>query len=491
MTLAGYVLGIATMSIILSSLVAGAVSARSRWLPGWTGAPARLAEAVVSLGLLAVLSEILGSFAEFRRLPLVISAVATGAVLVAITRFGRRGDLFATVEGPRPHATHPAWAAPVVSLVATLVAVQWAGYVRDSYRAGITSVDSIHYHLSFAARFAQMGEVSNLNFLWFDPIWTFYAQTSELFHAVGMVAFGRDIASPLLNVMWLALALLAAWVLGRPFGMGHVAVAMTALVFASPFTALTQSGSALNDTPALACLLASLALLAQGDRRPCVFAVAGIAAGLAAGTKVTTLAPVVAITVVVLAMAYRNRRWSTAAAWTGATAVIGGFWYLRNLVRAGSPMPGVSIPGFPSIRLPSVDAYGRTVADYLGNSHFWRAVVPDGFRQVFGPSSPAVLLLAGTGLVVGVAALRLGSRVADHVDASAGLDSPLSRSPPPRCVCLVSSSGPALRRRGARCRRGRCGSRSEWRYGVAFGRSEVVSRPPGSPRTPPSQWLRA
>ena len=46
----------------------------------------------------------------------------------------------------------------------------------------------------------------------------FYPQNSELVHAVGMVLGGRDFFSVFLNLGWLALALLAAWCIGRPYG---------------------------------------------------------------------------------------------------------------------------------------------------------------------------------------------------------------------------------------------------------------------------------
>ena len=52
----------------------------------------------------------------------------------------------------------------------------------------------------------------------------FYPANSELLHAAGMVIIGRDVLSPLLNLGWSALALLASWCLGRPWGVGGLSV---------------------------------------------------------------------------------------------------------------------------------------------------------------------------------------------------------------------------------------------------------------------------
>lgn len=398
MTRAEYALGAGVVIVIAASLAAGAIAARRRWLAGWTGAPARLAETVIACATLVVLSEALGTVGLFSRVPLVITAVASGAISTALWR-STTGDVQVPDVAPAPIGDR--WAAPVATLIGGGVIAEWAVHARAAYRTGVTSVDSLHYHLPFAVRFFQTHDVSRLTFLWIDPVWSFYPKNAELLHAVGMAAVGRDVLSPLLNVGWLVVALTSAWIIGQRVGAGHLAVGVVALVLAAPFAA-PQAGSAGNDAPAIALVLASLALVLQDDHRLPATAVAGLAAGLAFGSKMTTVAPVLVLTVAVIARVPRGRRLRTAATWAIGLAVAGGYWFLRNLVRTGSPVPGLALPGLPSPRLPVVEAYGFSVSDYLGDGRFWRRVVPDGLHQVFGAAYPIVLALAVVGLIVGV-----------------------------------------------------------------------------------------
>jgi hypothetical protein len=64
----------------------------------------------------------------------------------------------------------------------------------------------------------QQGSIAHLHYLDSDPVTVFYPASSELLHAVGMVVMGSDVLSTVMNLGWLALALLAAWCLGRCFG---------------------------------------------------------------------------------------------------------------------------------------------------------------------------------------------------------------------------------------------------------------------------------
>ena len=104
----------------------------------------------------------------------------------------------------------------VAVAVAALVAAQWAGPTLLALDRGIYGGDSLWYHMPFAAHIAQTGSVTELLFT--DPLYLnwFYPQNSELLHADGLLLLGNDFLSPLLNLAWLGLALLAAWCMRAP-----------------------------------------------------------------------------------------------------------------------------------------------------------------------------------------------------------------------------------------------------------------------------------
>ena len=77
-------------------------------------------------------------------------------------------------------------------------------------------------------------------------VW-FYPQNSELLHSAGVLFLGNDFLSPLINIGWMALCLLAAWTFGRPYGAAATAVLGVALVVDAHMLLLYQPGDAKND----------------------------------------------------------------------------------------------------------------------------------------------------------------------------------------------------------------------------------------------------
>src|SRR5207248_1094157 len=85
---------------------------------------------------------------------------------------------------------------------------------------------------------------------------------------------------------------------------------------------------------------AAVALLFEA-RSPATFVLAGVAAGLGIGAKVTLLAPVAVVTAGLAIVAARRRRPASFLQWAVPLVVSGAFWYVRNLVVAGNPVPGL------------------------------------------------------------------------------------------------------------------------------------------------------
>jgi hypothetical protein len=400
-----------TLLVLVAAGFGGTARCLRHWLvPAWHGAPAALATIVLAISVATVTGEALGLVGLLDGPALAVAAALPAIALSLRPLRALPGRAFEA----RPEAR---WGARLAVGAALLCAVHWAGPVLHSLDVGIYRQDSTWYHLPFAAWFAQTGSVTGL--LHTDPlklaVW-FYPLNSELLHALGMVVFGNDLLSPLLNFCWLGVALLAAWCAGRPFGLAPVTLLGAALALDSDMM-LVQAGNAPSDVVALACLLASVALLlcdAQTMRAthsgggglridPGPLAIAALAAGLAIGAKVTMLAPVAVLTVGLAIASGRRRAVRQTAIWTVGVAVSGGFWYLRNLVEAGNPLPWIAMgPLSGPSQEPLYPRPAHSIAQYLADQHVWAHFFLPGFAETLGPLWFALLFAALAGLVLGL-----------------------------------------------------------------------------------------
>jgi hypothetical protein len=275
--------------------------------------------------------------------------------------------------------------------------------------------------------------------------------------------------------MWCALCLLAAWCVGRPYGIGGVTVLGAAVVLDSDMMVGSQAGQAPNDVMGLFFLMAALAFLVDGaatahairlagnGRRadaaaspppapeetgemgvvedvpvegdPRVLAtvgagplfMAGLAAGLGIGTKITLLATIAAFTIGVAILGGRRHWLRALGIWLGGVVITSGFWFGRNFVYALNPFPQVNKIG--PIDLPGpdqVNLYPRPphkLAEYYNDPLVWTHKLTPVLHERLGPLWPVILIvvvvallwafikggsalmriLAATGMVAGIA----------------------------------------------------------------------------------------
>ena len=408
-----YLLGVLALALVLASMWFVAQACRRILLPGWDGAPARLAEVVIAIGTATLTLEVLGIVGELRLGPVLTAFAIEGSIgWYFAHRWGRNGH--ATAPGPtgalRPEEPR---VTKLTALVATTIVVaDWAARTVDALHHGMITPDTLWYHMPFAARFVQLGSVTSLHYVDPDPVTVFFPANSELIHSLGILLIGNDFLSPLVNLGWLALGLLAAWCIGRPFGASATTLTGAALLFSTPGLVGTQAGGAYDDIVGLALLLSVVALLVHRDKfsGPTELAslgIAGLAGGLALGTKYTMIVPVAALTIVVSALAGRHQRIRQGGLWLGLVLGAGGYWYLRNWAAVGSPLPSLHLKlgpvSFPS---PPVSEPTSTVAQYLFDGHAWGRFMLPGLRLSYGPVWPVVLGLAAGGLLLTLLAPR-------------------------------------------------------------------------------------
>jgi hypothetical protein len=386
-----------------------------RWIvPEFSGALARLADATIATGLLVISLEILGTISQLRLGWIVLFCIAVGLGSAALGRH------MAPREGQEVPAPKVGTAALVIALaVASFTVAEWTFPSQLSLDLGMFGGDTTWYHMPFAAGIAQEHSTVHLHFT--DPLrlaaW-FYPQSTELIHGAAIVLFKSDWLSPLINLFWLAIALLAAWCVGRPYKVGPATLVAGAIVLDAGVMIETQPGEGRNDIMGLAFLIAFTAFLINGhqrrapvegavqdapesdapllDKGPLVMA--GIAAGLAGSVKYTFLIPVAAITVGVVLFSGRGRRWTTAWVMAVPMLVVGGYWYLRAAIKTGgNPIP---ITKFGPLQLPTPDQMPLdprprfAVAHYLGEPTIYRKWFFPQLDNAFGPLWPLILIIA-------------------------------------------------------------------------------------------------
>jgi hypothetical protein len=441
--LGGYLWGVVQLALVVVPIGFAAHRLRQRVLPAWTGAPARLVESIVGVAIVIWLSEILGTFGFFYAGTLMVAALLVAGT-VAFWPAGPVSDTTPPPGGGGPASSPPTGESPralgLMVLVIAATVFSYAVTTKHALDRGVFNFDSLWYHLPFAVDMVQTHSVVGMHHV--DTVFSnwFYPQNSELLHGVGILLTGRDTLSLFLNLGWLAVAFLAAYCVGRPYGRGAVTAIAAAILLECHTLVVRDPGAAKNDLMAAALLLASIAILVEAwsqaqrsvvpfARMACkrnhgmdrwAIAAAGLAAGLAAGTRVTGLAMAAALTVAVVVLAGPGRRWMAAGWWFLAALAGGAFWYLRNLVVAGNPIPEVESLGPVSLPHPERLQEGRpdfAIVHYATDTGVWRDYFGPGLHEAFGVLWPVVVFGALAAALLAV--LRGRDRIVRWVGAVA------------------------------------------------------------------------
>lgn len=468
-----YLVGVADIALLATFATLGAHALRTRLLPTFDGAHALLATLVLSLAILQLTAQLLGTVSLLQPLPyaLAVALVGTGTWLLSKGGWGgpvarnpvqavdggsggspraaascfsprKRSRSAADSPGekpskrggpPDPPPFRPSFVPTLIALTIAAIALAKFGIdARAKLGTGMTGFDSTWYHGPLAAEMLQTANTWDLHFIAPQFLAWFYPANSELFHAIGMLAFDRDLLSPLLNLGWLGGCLLACWCIGRPYRVAPWSLALGAVALSLPAFA-DQAGEARNDIVATFFLLAAVgvalnaAALGQGNpavaprvrthgriptERSNALALAALAAGLAAGTKLNFVLPAAVLVAGLALIAPRGARWPAFGVATLAALLGGGYWYLRNLAHSGNPLPWID--GVGPISLPSPDQplggrEGHSVLGYLTDGAVWSDWFLPGLAEGLWTIWPLVLAAALAGLLGAAIAPLVGS----------------------------------------------------------------------------------
>lgn len=389
-----------------------------RWIvPEFSGALARLGDMTLAVALLILILQLLGSLSL-----LTFGWIAAGCVVIPLLVAA-----LAWKMAPEDHVGEaeappvPRWAFLVAVAVASWAVAEWSFPTQLSLDQGMFGGDTTWYHMPASARFIQDSSIIPLHYT--DAlrlaVW-FYPQSSELMHGAMIGLMETDWLSPLFNMVFLGVALLACWCVGRPFGVGPASLVAGAILLSSGVLIETQPGEGRNDIFAFAFLIAYAAFLINGhqrlapsageavedtpdpdapllDRGPLILA--GVAAGIAISVKVSMLAPVGVILIGMVLVSGRTR-WLKTALWLGIPLVlIGGYWYFRAMVyTGGNPVPAI---GWGPLKLPQPDQMPLdprprfSVAYYIDQFNIYRLWFFPRLQDALGILFPLILVISG------------------------------------------------------------------------------------------------
>ena len=454
MSFGDYAFGVIGLALVAVPMAMGGVRLRRRLLPGWVGAPARLAESVLAVGLLTVLLQLLGAFGILVPGVLIPAALVVGLGLyfgfwvASPPRTGGNATQNQTA-GPPPAPAIPLPQLVLALVAAAFVAAHWGTGLQDVWARGMLTFDTLWYHGPFAARIAEDGSVWGMHFT--DPLYLnwFYPENSELVHGTGIVLFERDLFSPFVNFGWLGVALLAAWCIGRPYGVAPLSLTAVAIAMDTGPMVPREAGTPATDTVPVAMLLAAAAILINawairsegaaseaahgaargprngsgGSRVPMgALLTAGLAIGIALGSKLTIWGVALAFVVGVPFIVPRELRWKAFWVFVGGVGAVCAFWFLRNLIHSGNPLPWIREIGPIHLPGPNRGLEGRddfTVAHYIvvdPSTGLWRQYFLNPIENLLGPLWFLILGGASAGAILSIwrprsAAVRLAGVV--------------------------------------------------------------------------------
>jgi hypothetical protein len=282
----------------------------------------------------------------------------------------------------------------------------------------VTSVDALAFHLPGVSRYIQTGSLWHIAQFLPGQAQGNYPQYGDLLLLAAVLPWRSTALIRYVDPLLLAVAAVAVYALARELR----ASPPTAVLAACGLVAIRPVvGPGLPDVitdPALTASFASGALFLMRHwrtRRRAELVLAGIAFGIALGTKwygLTDVPAFVAIWLIAGLAVWRPRRRALAdgAVVIGVIALAGGIWMLRNLILTGNPVfdyrvriLGLTIfPAPPDVLRSQL---GFSLAHYFGDPSVLRRYAWPVFRSDFG----LIGALLGAGALAAVAWCAAGA----------------------------------------------------------------------------------
>lgn len=345
---------------------------------------------------IVLISELLSLVSLWKQVPLVLfQIVLLAAVAIASHRFGQSSAVTQAIRSWlvdvralrfRDLARHPA-----TTVLAVFISMMLLAELVLAFKVAPNNWDSMTYHLTRIVYWIQNASIEQ--FPGATERQAVYPINGEVLQGWTMLMTSGDRFAQLLQ--WTAQLGLVAFVFAAVRDLGHTTRAgffAAAAMVAMPVF-VTQATSTQNDMILAFFVAAALLFLLRavdGDKRAAV--VAGVAFGLAIGTKSSAL--IFSFAVVIAALVVAGRNWRRlllpAACAVVGTLLLGTFNYVQNVTERGSV---IASPASDTFRVKSVKEVPMNSVNVLWSSTMtfpgvsfgtFEPVAERGVRSTFG-----------------------------------------------------------------------------------------------------------
>jgi len=381
----------------------------------------RGAELAVAYGLLTTLSVFAAHAVPLGFGVLSRGTVLATALLLAVGAwFMPRGAREEQESPPDDTAPSRPSSIAIAALSIAAVTVYELARLRDVAVAPLTNIDVLNFHLPGVARWIQSGSLWQIDQLFPFFVTGNYPNTGDVL-TLAVTLPWRDAAfARFVEVPFIALTAVAIYALSRRLGAPRATAAMVATAVPVMPAISDYSLEGLPDVIMLFALAGGVVFLLRhaGTQRASDLVLAGLALGIAFGTKWYGVTSVAAVLVAWAAASLWARRdpllvVRRGGALVGLVLAVGGIWLLRNLIESGNPIfpqPvsafGVTLFGGPHHTI--LDRVGYTVAGYLGDPSVLRHYIVPGLWRKVGLTGALFAVGLAAGMVVAIRCARRG-----------------------------------------------------------------------------------
>ena len=233
MSLASYLLTVLLVGLVAVAYAWSADRSVSRLEPDLHGATRWLAGALVWIAIVIWAALLAGTVGLLSAWSMSITAVVLVAIVYILDRRApvrsREIEVSAGSAGSTGRPVSPLLLTAALLSTGLAFGAFLAG-VGDRIRTGMTGFDSTWYHGPIAAEIARTGDTLSPHFVAPQFLTWFYPHNSELLHSIGLLGFGSDFPSLMINLALFLGCLLAGWGVGRSTGAGPPAMAGVAII---------------------------------------------------------------------------------------------------------------------------------------------------------------------------------------------------------------------------------------------------------------------